>query len=438
MRLHRLGSPVRYLRRPGAGQPGPSEATPTADLGHNALALGGDYALFLVGLSLMSHHTILPAFARHLEAPNVVIGAIPAVMTAGWLLPSLFAAGHTESLARKLPFVLRWTAVERLPPLVLAAVAVLLAPAAPGLAVAVTLGLLILLTGIGGVLMPAWMDIVARAIPIEVRGRFFGVSSLLAGLGGLAGSLGTAWVLARVAAPASFAICFLAAFACFVLSFAAFLLVREPEPAAAPRPPVPLGQYLRRVPGLVRGDGNLARFLVARAVTAAGAMASGFFVVFALNAWEASDRWAAVYTAAFLAGQVVANLAFGWIADHTGHRMVLLIGAAAMLGANLGALLATSLAAFGVVLALSGVYQAAVSLSAQNVLIEFSPTPGERPTYVGLGTTAQAPVTIAAPLAAGVLADGLGFPVMFGLAAAGSLAGLVLFAACVRDPRHAG
>jgi MFS family permease len=403
---------------------------------HNALALGADYALFLVGLSLISHHTILPAFARHLGAPNVVIGAIPATMTAGWLLPSLFAAGHTESLPRKLPFVLRWTAVERLPPLLLAVVALTVAPSAPGVAVGLMLLLLLVLCGIGGVLMPAWMDIVARVVPTTVRGRFFGISSLLAGLGGLAGSAGTAWVLARWEAPTSFAICFLAAFVCFVASFGAFVLVREPEPAAAPTPAVPLGEYLRRVPGLVRRDANLARYLVARAVITVGAMASGFFAVFALNAWEASDRWAAVYTAAFLAGQIVANLALGWLADLAGHRLVLLIGATAMLGANVAALLAASLPAFGVVLALSGIYQAAVSLSGHNVLIEFAPTPGERPTYVGLGTTAQAPVTVAAPLAAGVLADGLGFPLVFGLAAAGSLAGLVLLGAFVRDPRH--
>jgi MFS family permease len=402
----------------------------------NALALGADYALFLVGLSLISHHTILPAFARYLGAPNVVIGAIPATMTAGWLLPSLFAAGHTESLPRKLPFVLRWTAVERLPPLLLAVVAAVIAPVAPGLAVALMLVLLLVLCGIGGVLMPAWMDIVARAIPTEVRGRFFGASSLLAGIGGLAGSAATGWALARWEAPASFAVCFLAAFVCFVASFAAFLLVREPAPAAAPARPVPLAEYLRRVPRLVRDNANLGRYLVARAVTTVGAMASGFFAVFALNAWEASDRWAAVYTAAFLAGQVVANLALGWLADRSGHRLVLLVGAAAMLGANLAALLATSLSAFGVVLALSGVHQAAVSLSGHNVLIEFAPTPGERPTYVGLGTTAQAPVTIAAPLAAGVLADGLGFPLVFALAAAGSLVGLVLLGGFVRDPRH--
>ena len=62
---------------------------------HNTVALGIDFGLFLIGLSFASQSTILPAFAAHLGASNVVIGAIPALMTLGWNLPSLFAAGYT-------------------------------------------------------------------------------------------------------------------------------------------------------------------------------------------------------------------------------------------------------------------------------------------------------------------------------------------------------
>ena len=108
-------------------------------LRHNLVALGADYGLFLVAMSFASPSTVLPAFAAWLGAPNVVIGAIPAVMTLGWFLPPLFAAAHTETLARKLPFVLRYTVWERVPFAVLAAAALWLAPAWPGLTLAVLL-----------------------------------------------------------------------------------------------------------------------------------------------------------------------------------------------------------------------------------------------------------------------------------------------------------
>src|SRR5262249_60100030 len=124
----------------------------------------------VVGLSFGSQTTILPAFAAHLGASNLIIGAIPALMTLGWNLPSLFAAGYTESLAHKLPFVLRYTIWERLPFLVLAAVAFFVAGPTPGLALVLMLTMLLVMTGAGGLLMPAWMDIVARPVPVGPRG----------------------------------------------------------------------------------------------------------------------------------------------------------------------------------------------------------------------------------------------------------------------------
>jgi len=57
--------------------------------------------------------------------------------------------------------------------------------------------------------------------------------------------------------------------------------------------------------------------------------------------------------------------------------------------------------------------------------------------YIGLGTTAMAPMAFAAPLLGGLLADGVGFRAMFVVALAFALSGLVLLAALVRDPRHA-
>jgi hypothetical protein len=70
------------------------------------------------------------------------------------------------------------------------------------------------------------------------------------------------------------------------------------------------------------------------------------------------------------------------------------------------------------------------------VLLEFAPTPSARPTYVGLGTTLLTPVAFGAPLVAGLTADAFGFPAVFAVATAGSLAGLGLLLARVREPRH--
>jgi MFS family permease len=400
------------------------------------LLLGADYALFLVGLAFASQATILPAFAAWLGAPNVLIGAIPAVMTLGWFLPSLFAAGHTETLPRQMPFIMRWTGWERLPYLVMALLAFFVADQAPGLTLAIVLALLLVSTGVGGLLMPSWMDLIGRTVPTATRGRFFALASLAAGVMGFGASFVVADVLARVAAPHGYGICFLLASAALGLSWAALAFVREPE-GRATRAPVALGAYLARVPGLLRRDRNLSWFLAARAFAIAGTMAGGFYTVYALHVWEAPPGRAGVFTALLVAGHALGTLTLGWMADHAGHRLVLLAGAAATVAASAVALLAASLATFEIVFVLVGFHTAAVSVSALNVLLEFAPTQDARPTYIGLGSTAMAPVAFATPLIGGVMADALGFRTVFVTALVVGLVGLVMLATLVHDPRRA-
>lgn len=406
-------------------------------LRHNVVALGTDYALFMVAMAFASPPTILPAFAAWLGAPNVVIGAIPAVMTAGWFVPPLFAAAHTERLARKMPFILRWTLVERLPFVVLAAAAYWLAEPAPGLTLVLLLAMLLALTGLGGMVMPAWMDVIGRVVPVTLRGRFFAVTSVAASVAGLGAGALTAGFLAAYRPATAYALCFACGVVCLALSFVALVLVREPAGA----PPIPhesLGVYLRRVPGILRHDTNLAWYLGARAVAAVGGMATAFYTVHALAAWRAPAAAVGLFTATLLAGSIAGTIALGWLADHAGHRRVLMLGLAAGVAANVVALAAPSLAAFTAVFALSGVQQASVTVSSLNVLLEFAPAPAEQPTYLGLGSTSLAPVHFAAPLAGGVLADAVGFPAVFLVSAVSGVAGLALLALRVRDPRHAG
>ncbi|HSE92127.1 MAG TPA: MFS transporter [Methylomirabilota bacterium] len=405
-----------------------------ASVRHNFLALGLDYSCFLIGMSFASQATVLPAFAAHLGASNVVIGAIPAVLTLGWFLPSLVAAHHTERLERKLPFVLRYTVWERVPMLALAAVAFFLADPSPRLALGVFFALILLMTGTGGTLSPAWMDVIGRAIPTTLRGRFFGATNVVAAAGGLLGSVLVAWFLTAVPPPRSYALCFLAAFVFLAVSYVALASAREPAGGAA-ADPIPLTTYLRRTPALLRRDANLRWFLVARAFGIFGTMANGFFTVYGLHALGAHEWHVGAFTTVFLAGQVVGNLALGWLADRAGHRLVLVLGLAAQAAGAVVAVGAASAEALAPVFALVGIHQASVHVSARTILLEFAEDVAQRPTYIGLGNTALAPVSFAGPLAAGLVADHAGFTPIFGLAAATSAIAIALLLVRVREPR---
>jgi MFS family permease len=285
--------------------------------------------------------------------------------------------------------------------------------------------------------MPAWMDIVGRTIPTTLRGRFFGSANLVASVGGLLGSVVTAWLLARFSPPQSYGLCFLGGFVFLVVSYVALSTVREP---AGPRPAshVSLGSYLRRMPSLLRRDSNLSWFLVARGLGTLGMMANGFYTVYALRTWQAAEWQVGVFTTLFLAGQVIGNLGMGWLADRAGHRLVLVLGVGALAVGNLVALRAISPETLGPVFALAGIHVAAIHVSSRTILLELAADEGERPTYLGLVNTALAPLNFAGPLVAGLIADRLGFSTVFALAAVFGATGVALLLARVREPRWAG
>ena len=415
--------------RPTAGA-----AAGKVDLRHNLLALGTDFACFRIGQSFASESTILPAFAASLGAPNVVIGAIPAASTLGWFLPPLLSAGYTQTLPRKLPFVLRYTLWERVPLIALAAVAFLVATPRPSLALVFLLAMLLAMTASGGWLLPAWMDIVGRVIPTTLRGRFFAISSALSNLGGLAGSVARASILAMIPAPASYGVCFLVASGWMAVSYVALALTREPA-VVPPSAGLPFWAHLGRVPALLRRDRNLSWFLVGRALAILGAAGGAFYTVYALRAHGAPVWMAGVFTMMLLGGELVANAVFGSIGDRVGHRVVVIAGVAAMLAANLTALAAPSVDVLALAFALWGVQVAAVHVSNLNILLEFAPAPEERPTYIGLGTTILAPVAVGAPLAAGLVADALGFEAVFAAAGVAGVLSVIVLGGRVRDPR---
>src|SRR3989475_5452415 len=119
-------------------------------------------------------------------------------------------------------------------------------------------------------------------------------------------------------------------------------------------------------------------------------MASGFYTVYALAAWDAPPSQAGVFTTLLLAGQVAGNVSLGWLADRMGHRVVIIVGLAATVGANLLALGAPSLATFGAVFVLAAIQGAAISLPHLNALLGIPSTPRSQPPYRGLGPTPTA------------------------------------------------
>src|SRR5215213_9677558 len=74
-----------------------------------------DGGFFGLALGFASFGTILPLFVASMTSSATLIGLVPAIHSAGWLLPQLFTANYTARLRRYKRAVLLTTVHERIP-----------------------------------------------------------------------------------------------------------------------------------------------------------------------------------------------------------------------------------------------------------------------------------------------------------------------------------
>ncbi|MHB1135089.1 MAG: MFS transporter [Chloroflexota bacterium] len=404
-----------------------------ANLRRNVLAVAGEMGFFGLGLSLAAATTVLPAFARHLGASNLVIGALPAIMTVGWSLPSLLSANYVERRGRLLPLVLGVTIWERVPYLLMALAAAWFALAQPQLSLALTLGFFALAAFTGGLFMPMWMALIGKCIPGRTRGRTFALGHTASGLAGVAGAVLSGYLLGSFAFPTGYVLCFVAAFGGFAASFVCLLFVRE-ETVPVSKPRLSLLAYFRRLPAVLRGNRPFCTYLMARALTLVGTMGNGFYTVYALSRLGAGDEQVGVFTFFLMATQTASTMLWGQVADRRGHRLVLTLGALATVLGNALALGASEVWHLYPVFALLGAATGSLNISHYNIVLEYC-SPEDRPTFIGLSGTTMAPFALLAPLAGGLLADNMGFGAVFGAAAVAAALSWLSLAFFVRPAR---
>ncbi|MGH2485695.1 MAG: MFS transporter, partial [Ktedonobacterales bacterium] len=329
----------------------------------NFTVLGADIAFFSLGLSISSAYTVLPLFVHHLTADNEAVALIPAVRALGMYAPPLLVAGLVERRRRAMPFILTATLLERLPFLALAICALWLTHANPAVLLTIFLLMILLATAGSGLTTPAWLDLVARAIPTERFGRFLGFWTGVGGIMGIGGAAIAAALIKNVRWPLSFALCFLLTFAAFVVSFVLLALGREPERTVRSV----VREHEDRISGremarrqrreiwaVLRADRGLQRLLATNGIAGVATMASALFAVAALRQGGLSVPQVGIESTVLLTATTVGNFLWGSIGDHLGHRTVLVWGSGCATAAALTALVAHGFWMYGLVFLLLG------------------------------------------------------------------------------------
>jgi MFS family permease len=285
-----------------------------------------------------------------------------------------------------------------------------------------------------GVIIVGWQDMIAKLIPVDRRGRFFGITNFVGNGSGVLGALAVPIVLDRFTFPLGYVISFTVAAALFLISWVFLSLAREPA-VHSTKPRVSQLNYMRSLPQILRRDRNFRMYLLSQIVFALSGMAIGFLTVYAVRTWDLPDAQASGFTVALQIGLALANLVFGFLADRKGHKLSLEICLALSALSLILAVFATSPWWFFLVFFLRGAVGAGTFVSGSSIVYEFTDAEN-RATYIGLANTIPGVAASIAPLIGGWLAGAISYRAMFVIAAVIAVISLVLLRFAVREPRH--
>jgi len=302
-----------------------------------------DGAFFGFAFGFSSLTSFLPLFVSRLTSSAIFFGLIPSLHVVGWYLPQLFTAGWVARLRRYKPVVMLLTIQERIPFLGLALVAWFLPSLGKQTALILTF-LMMAWQGIGGGLTAnPWTSMIAKIIPSEYRGTFFGAQAAAAdalmSIGAIVGGI----ILEKIPDRYDFSLLFLLTILCMVVSYIFLSLAREPVDHAKHIPEKRLTIW-HGVGAILRRDTNFRWFLVARITSQVALMGYAFYIIYCVQRFKITDLMAGILTATLAVSMIAITPLIGYLGDRWSHRHTLIVGA---LAAAVSGLIAASRRCFG-------------------------------------------------------------------------------------------
>jgi MFS family permease len=384
------------------------------------------------GFRLLSAPTFLPAYLLYLSGSDVAVGVALALQAFGMALTPLLGANLIEHRPKVLPMGFYTGAVMRLSVLGIALSGLVLSPEWALWAIYLWLALFGLFQGIQGVIFNFLM---AKVIPVSKRGRLTGLRNFLAGIisAGVALAGGEIF-LGDEPGVTGYSYTFVLAFVLTMCGLLSLVFMKEPAPPTL-RPRSSLGKRLSEIPALLRADPAFTRYFLARSVATAGRMALPFYILHAGAGIELTGSNLGILTVAFTLAGTVSNLLWGSIADRRGFRLVFLLSIGLWVLSTLVLLLSAGLLMTSVVFVGIGAAVQGFQHSSMNLTLEFGHR-DDLPIRIAIANSTSELAGTLGPLAGGAIAGLFGYPVLFVASVAFLIAGGVMVALLVPEPRH--
>lgn len=406
----------------------------------NFAAITLDVSFWTAGSACVDVGAVLPVFVNTLTASKLVIAVLTALPSVGWTLPQLVGAARILHRPRKKRYLLTVAALGRTPMLALPVLLLLFPLPSKAVMLWAMVACYTTLFFTDGLIGAAWYDIIAKTIPPRLRGRFFGAMNVLGGFA----AIGSGWLVKRVLAspslayPRQYGVLFACLCAGLFLSYLLLAMIREPEGEVMADEPQPLGAVLRHVPRIWHDNAPLRRLLAVSWLASLSTLAWPFYVLYGIQALGLAPEAGAVFIWAGAVGNMAGSAVWAWVNDRRGPRAVLVAAcslraappavalAVPLVLASLPSLRSAGTAQylFALVFLFGGAATSGGMMGFTNYVLELAPE-RERPVYVGMGNTLNAPGLLA-PVLGGWLISILSYQAVFALAVVAGVVSLVV------------
>jgi MFS family permease len=384
------------------------------------------------GFKLLTAPTFLPAYIMMLSGgSNVAVGLALSLQSLGMMLTPLIGANLIEHRTRVLPVGFFTGGAMRAMILCIALSGILLASEIALVAIMFFLLVLGLFQGMQGVIFNVLM---AKVIPVTLRGRLTGVRNFLAGII----SAALAWFAAEYflgedPTSAGYSYTFIAAFVLTTAGLLCLILDREPQPPTV-RARVSLFQRLEELPALMRTDPAFTKYFLARALATMGRMAVPFYILYAGQTIGLTGQTIGIVSFTFLLAATVSNLIWGMLADRLGFRAIFVWSIALWVASTVVLMLSAGLVMTAVVFAGIGAAVQGFQNASVNLTLEFGHR-DDLPVRIAIANTTSELAGTIGPLLGGVLATLFGYTAVFVVSISFLVVGGAVVLAYVPEPR---
>lgn len=389
--------------------------------------------LGMTGFRLVNAPTFVPAYLFALSGSELIVGLGTGLQQLGGVVSPVVGAAQIEHRPRVMPVAVLLGTLMRVQILGLALSGFFLS----GQPVLVAVLMFLFLLGLfGGAQRVAFQLLLAKAIPIDRRGRLQAWRNLTGGAIAAALSyFAGRWFIEDDVLGNGYATTFLLAFVLTSLGLTALrILMREPVPPTL-RTQARTMDRIREFPSLIRADPSFGWFLLVQVLAMGGRIAAPFYILFATQRVGMDGATLGLLSLAFLGADTLANLVWGYAGDRFGFRATLLASLILWIGSTGLLLGAHSLPTILLAFIGLGAASCGYMMSATTLVLEFGARE-DTAMRIAMAATAEGAMAALAPLAGGLLAVATGYPPLFAVSMTLQGAALLLLIVAVRNPRR--